>query len=241
MATAFCGLDSAAAVEEMPASLVGADGLEARLERLPGGQVRVEIGRPAAEGELQRLTWKDAAAWLHAESPALRGLLSEVLLRVPFDAYYWECPPLSKATAKHRSFEFVVLEAPHLAVIEADRWPFEEYLSDSRGQEVSRSFYNLGGDSMLVAPAQAIDNMQAYAHIANFFRMAPEAQRDAQWRELGKALEQHLSRIGPKTSIWVSTEGSGVYWLHMRLDPRPKYYHFAAYRDPNYGSDGREL
>ena len=29
---------------------------------------------------------------------------------------------------------------------------------------------------------------------------------------------------------WVSTEGSGVAWLHARLDARPKYYHHAPYR-----------
>ena len=29
---------------------------------------------------------------------------------------------------------------------------------------------------------------------------------------------------------WLSTEGSGVPWLHVRLDSYPKYYHTDAYR-----------
>ena len=38
---------------------------------------------------------------------------------------------------------------------------------------------------------------------------------------------------GPCTRpTWLSTEGSGVPWLHVRLDSRPKYYHHAAYAEP---------
>ncbi|MDF9799652.1 hypothetical protein OKW21_004915 [Catalinimonas alkaloidigena] len=28
----------------------------------------------------------------------------------------------------------------------------------------------------------------------------------------------------------MSTSGLGVYWLHIRLDSRPKYYQFDPYR-----------
>jgi len=29
----------------------------------------------------------------------------------------------------------------------------------------------------------------------------------------------------------LSTAGMGVYWLHVRLDTRPKYYQHTPYRD----------
>ena len=31
--------------------------------------------------------------------------------------------------------------------------------------------------------------------------------------------------------LWMSTEGSGVPWLHVRLDSRPKYYKHHEYTD----------
>ncbi|MFY0533025.1 DUF6940 family protein [Nannocystis pusilla] len=30
--------------------------------------------------------------------------------------------------------------------------------------------------------------------------------------------------------VWLSTSGSAVPWLHVRLDARPKYYVFGPYR-----------
>merc|ERR1712079_797856 len=30
---------------------------------------------------------------------------------------------------------------------------------------------------------------------------------------------------------WFSTSGDGVAWLHMRIDPRPKYYNHVQYKD----------
>jgi len=37
------------------------------------------------------------------------------------------------------------------------------------------------------------------------------------------------SRIGDRV-VWLSTAGAGVPWLHVRLDDRPKYYHYGPYR-----------
>jgi hypothetical protein len=30
--------------------------------------------------------------------------------------------------------------------------------------------------------------------------------------------------------VWLSTAGGAVSWLHVRLDDRPKYYHYAMYK-----------
>ena len=45
--------------------------------------------------------------------------------------------------------------------------------------------------------------------------------------EHGKRL-RYLDVMG----LWLSTAGLGVYWLHLRLDTRPKYYSFQPYRKP---------
>ena len=42
-----------------------------------------------------------------------------------------------------------------------------------------------------------------------------------------------LARIDYRT-LWLSTSGLGVAWLHLRLDHEPKYYQYAPYRDPAF-------
>ena len=36
--------------------------------------------------------------------------------------------------------------------------------------------------------------------------------------------KQGLEAGGKNYKTYISTEGSGVSWLHVRFDPRPKYY-----------------
>ena len=43
--------------------------------------------------------------------------------------------------------------------------------------------------------------------------------------------EQMAGRVSlTEDSVWLSTSGLGVYWLHVRLDSRPKYYTYEPYK-----------
>ena len=86
-------------------------------------------------------------------------------------------------------------------------------------------FDNLGRDAHLVAPC---DSTRPYAHLAVFVRTAPASTNRALWAAAADALEE---RTGARP-LWLSTAGLGVYWLHLRLDSRPKYYTYAPYRRP---------
>lgn len=88
------------------------------------------------------------------------------------------------------------------------------------------SFPNLGGDAQLVVPT-LINDPSHYAHLATFVRNAPIDQVRAFWQTTAQVYEQ---KIGKKT-VWLSTAGLGVYWLHVRIDARPKYYRFGAYKN----------
>merc|ERR1711933_707289 len=138
---------------------------------------------------------------------------------------------MSLQTASSCPFEFVILDAPQLANCVADSEAFSEHIAPVSGKETSCIFRNLGGDSTLVAPAQATPQNQLYAHIASFYREATVTQRDMQWRALGRAIEEHGERLGQDATIWVSTSGLGIFWLHMRVDSRPKYYHYSPYKE----------
>jgi hypothetical protein len=209
--------------------ITGKEGLIADLEAIAGDKsIRVVL----SQGEGAILTWQNVVNRLAAEAPALRDLLSDVLRRLPFKAVFWECVPVSRATS-NRPFEFVAVDAPELEHLEADYKPFEKKLESVRGKETSQAFTNLGGDSTLVSPAWATEDVKAYTHAASFFREAPKAQQDAQWRVLGDEIAKRFAKTD--APFWVSTAGNAVSWLHMRLDPTPKYYNHVAYKDPNYG------
>ena len=90
-------------------------------------------------------------------------------------------------------------------------------------------FDSLGGDAVLVAPCERGPRTQ-YAHLGAFVREASAPQQAALWKAVGHALKRALANRGDSVATWLSTEGSGVPWLHIRLDSRPKYYHHAAYR-----------
>ena len=70
--------------------------------------------------------------------------------------------------------------------------------------------------------------LSAYSQISTFARYAPEYQQHALWSMVGTALYRRLSN----EPVWLSTSGLGVYWLHIRLDARPKYYTHEPYRTP---------
>ena len=144
------------------------------------------------------------------------GLLADA----PFAAYFWETPPITKSTLE-RPFEFVLVNAPQLIHVPAQRRAFANYFTIDPVVD----FPNLGGDAHLVVPCpqRASDS---FAHLAAFCRTALAAQQHSFWQRVGTAV---ASQVGERP-MWVSTSGLGVSWLHVRLDSWPKYYTFRPYR-----------
>lgn len=128
------------------------------------------------------------------------------------------------AATSSREFEFVLLDSPSLAAIPAED-AFAKYFDSAAMKRGVVEFPNLGKDAILVVPCPQAP-ASAYGHLAAFVREAPDAQRHALWKLVGEAMERRLG----KEPVWLSTAGAGVPWLHVRLDDRPKYYGYAAYR-----------
>ena len=172
-------------------------------------------------------TWASAVAGL--KNGTIGPLLTRQLARSPHagEAYYFETPPLTLATAAATPFRFVTVRAPPLVGLQPDATPFSQPLA---GCETggARAFDSLGGDAVLVAPC-ADGARSSHAHLGAFVRAASEAEQLALWREVGAALDRTLRSRGDAPT-WVSTEGSGVSWLHIRLDSSPKYYHHFPFR-----------
>lgn len=145
----------------------------------------------------------------------------DLLADAPFAAFFWETPPLQEK-AGDRRFECVLVDSPALANVNADPEPFSRYFAQNATPVIE--FANLGKDALLVVP-RPLSPTSSYCHLAAFLRTAPESQKRAFWQHLGKAIAQQLDT----SPLWVSTSGLGVYWLHARLDSRPKYYTYDPY------------
>lgn len=188
---------------------------EARPESLGGGGAqRLELWRGS-----ERLAWRDVVA-LWRDEAAFRRFFSVVLADAPFEAAYWETPPLASVNDP-QAFEMVLVDAPGLARMSPDPDAFREHFGDAP----VASFRNLSRDGLLIAP-RPDGPLRAYTHLLAFARSAPGAQQQELWRRVASEIGRR-SGAGP---LWVNTEGSAVPWLHVRLDSRPKYIHHAPYR-----------
>jgi hypothetical protein len=165
-------------------------------------------------------------------------------------AFFWETPPFSSKTAGGVPFEFVALEAPILDDAEEDGSAFAEHPSPppapsaaGGGSVQFRVFENLGRDALLLAPPDRAANTStiprnALVHMAAFMRDAPVDVKLELFAEMGRTLHTELFQreqerrlqLDEEAPVWVSTEGSGVPFLHVRLDTSPKYIHYDAYR-----------
>ncbi len=213
------------------AVIVGAMEWGSQIDSLADGVRRVTIlrgGKPASHGAVIEGWRRDGA---------FRGFFGALLAAAPFAAYFWETPPVTRATAG-RPFECLLAESPALAGMRPDPAAFARQFEaaeaggDDAGADVA-TFRNLGGDALLVAPCPrgppgAYPHAYAhmYAHLAAFARAAPAERQQAFWRAVGAAAAERLG----ERPLWVSTSGLGVAWLHVRLDARPKYYTYEPYR-----------
>jgi len=155
-----------------------------------------------------------------ATSEPFRDFYNKILADSVYDGFFWETPPQNKTTI-NQPFEFVLVKSNRLPEIKAEQRPFSEHFNTD---DSIISFSNLGGDAQLVVPTPMTSN-DAYPHFAAFIRKAPEAQKHQLWKEISRQYQRLLS----DTPRWLSTAGLGVYWLHIRIDSRPKYYSYSPY------------
>jgi len=153
---------------------------------------------------------------LLADDARFRAALTQRLADAPFAAFRWETPALSTTTLG-RPFEYVLIDDPHL-VRRPDPRAFAAHFEGDHRDALVAGIPNLTGTSTLIVPRGIADDA-VYPHLAAFVRGAPSAQTDALWRCVADAVLRTL----PPKPLWLSTAGAGVPWLHVRIDPIPKY------------------
>ena len=163
------------------------------------------------------ISFYDALEAMQSDTNLWRRI-SETLASVPYSAFRFETPGISRGTMMDQKFEFLVVDSPGLDRARPNSSAFHSYLSASCDSVAV--FLSLGKDAVLVAPAPIIEDL-AYAHIARFVRSAPDSQKEMLWRFVAKAV---MKRLDEGKTVWLNTAGGGVPWLHVRIDQRPKYY-----------------
>jgi hypothetical protein len=193
------------------------DELQVEQTTLDRGTARVRWSRAGAPISVQ------AALEACRDDAVFRERLIGVLRDAPYAGYFWEHPPITRA-ALARPFELVLVDAPGFARVRPEPNAFAQHFARDDDGDGVVVFENLGRDATLVVPCP-IAAVDAYTHLAAFVRSAPRDQVHALLRcAAGEALARASAR-----PLWLSTAGMGVYWLHVRLDSRPKYYRHTPY------------
>jgi len=170
------------------------------------------------------LTYREFLEGLSTRRKVLNEFIS-ILKRSSFDTYFFETPPATE-TSLNIPFEFILTNSMELKGVTEDREAFREHFNNCR--ETVTSFPNLGGDALMVVPCPSSDDT-TYSSLGAFMRTASDDQINAFWSRVGSEALQHWSRR-KEEKVWMSTSGLGVYWLHLRLDSRPKYYTHDPYK-----------
>ena len=182
---------------------------------------RGRVLKLSIDGENGRLSYLQFLELLR-DSADFRSFFGDQLAATEFTAFRWETPPVNASTVKSREFECVLVDDPGL-----ERTPDVEAFADfyqSHATDDVATFPNLSKDAVLVVPCPVAEH-SAYGHLAAFLREAPADQHHSLWQQVAEAMFQTL----PKRTVWLSTAGAGVSWLHVRLDSRPKYYSYQPY------------
>jgi hypothetical protein len=170
----------------------------------------------------QRLTYSQVLDYWETDDEFTHFYIS-LFERSGLKSYLWETPPITQAS-RNRDFEFVLLATP-VSSRQPDRERYRDYYESDNADSGVVVFDNLGGDTKLVVPSPLRPKAD-YSNLAAFFAEAPLEQQRALWRVVARTAR---ARLGDQP-IWISVAGGGIAWLHVRIDPRPKYYRHAPYR-----------
>ena len=127
-----------------------------------------------------------------------------------------------------------------IRILKFDFSDFDEHFQTCDDDVVA--FPNLGRDAYLIVPCPPSNdklsgsgtsgNSSIYGHLAAFMTLNKNLQQIHHfWIKVAEMFENRITQVKDKQPVWLSTCGTGVYWLHVRLDSRPKYYSYKNYRN----------
>jgi len=189
------------------------------------------------EEEWKPLSISQWATFLSSSSTYYTNQLTETINQhsSSYNAYFFETKGVSSMNdASQKQFEFVLINSDSLHQFSAnnpDINAFAQHLDCLPSQSTCCSFSNLSGDATLVVPKQVPpSNTMTYANISPFLRKASKHEIDEIWKRVAMECIKTFEALSDGKSVWLSTSGMGIAWLHFRLDSRPKYYTYKPFK-----------
>jgi len=143
--------------------------------------------------------------------------LNTMMQRTGGTAVFWECARFTPATM-NQPWECRVERAKALeGRATPDGMAFETHFKNT-DHGTSIAFDNLGNDARLVSPRRKHNDTTfdtRYSHLAAFLDKAEDDELDSLWQTVGT---EATTKMDAQESFWLSTDGRGVNWLHIRLD-----------------------
>jgi hypothetical protein len=177
----------------------------------------------------QQLRWSEVLQnW---KTTSFTNFFTHVIVSEAFEDFFFEAPPVAKGRLEE-PFECVLMDAGGvLERRQASSASFAKHLSQHAGSMKVTEFESLGGDAVLVVPCQAPSvGKDVYNHLGSFLRLGPQEQVQNFWYLASDAITRKTDNLGTGTPLWISTDGRGVPWLHLRLDEAPKYFKHSEYK-----------
>ena len=179
-----------------------------------------------------RITFKEFFRYLNEASSSIQSCFFESIQNFNAEALFFECPPVTRDRFDKDYFEYVLIASEDFNGVTASPADFSEHFRRAQGQDVT-SFKNLGGDATLIVPVRVnpTQNFQDFTHLQAFMKRISHKHLHKFWARVTEEVQVVLQSRPGDTKLWISTSGLGVYWLHVRLDSRPKYYQYRTYKD----------
>ncbi len=173
-------------------------------------------------------SWKSIFDLVNINKSFVQSLIN-ILYSNPFDEYLLEFSPVSFSTLDSTVFEFVIIKTSGFGV-NAEIDTFKPNDLDTNSNEI-KVFPNLSGDSILISPCyNKTKNIDDYIHIGRFIKSSIDSEQKNKLFDTMFAVYKKELEKTPNKNLWLSTHGKGVAWLHLRIDPKPKYISWQNYK-----------
>ena len=79
-------------------------------------------------------------------------------------------------------------------------------------------------------PPQNSEDHTKYVHLAIFVKEGPKNEIDTVFKRSVKVLKEKLNSSDNEQKWYLSTDGKGDAWLHVRISETPRLYKFEPYK-----------
>jgi len=162
------------------------------------------------------MTCEEFINYSHSDN-RFRNIINESIVCIPFNEFSYESLPLSKLN-KNQPYFFMAIRTKFKSNI-VDKTPFNDYFTTNQKEVVD--FFNLNKDTILIVPNPE-KGYEKYRGLKSYIVNASEESKNNFWKKIAAITKYLISR---SKTIYLKTEGSGVAYVHFRIQTTTKYYH----------------